>query len=274
MSITQYTDLAQKAVVVTGGAGGIGSAASLALAAQGATVWVADIDLEAAQRVASEADSLGGRGRAVRLDVADPDSWRQLAAQVEKDGPLHGLVNNAGVSRRLGILDTSPEVWESVLAINLSGVFYGMKYLAPALSMAGSASIVNISSVFGLMGYVSATYTATKWGVRGLTKTAAAELADKGIRVNSLHPGTIETPLMWQGDDNAFIEAMLRTVPAGRTAQPEELARTIIFLLSDDSAYTTGAEIAVDGGMSGGGLSHRILLDSKPQATLKAQTQQ
>lgn len=271
MSRTTYPDLAGKSIVVTGAAGGIGTGVTLALAEQGATVWVADLDIDGAELVAERANALAGHAHAVQLDVADVASWQRLAAQVEESGALHGLVNNAGISRRLGIVDTEPEVWQDVLAINLSGVFYGMKYLAPALSASGAASIVNISSVFGLMGYVSASYTATKWGVRGLSKTAAAEFADRGIRVNSVHPGTIETPLMWQGD-TTFIEAMLRTVPAGRVAQPAELARTILHLLSDDSSYTTGAEISIDGGLAGGGLSHRILVDAKPRSdTITAQ---
>jgi 3alpha(or 20beta)-hydroxysteroid dehydrogenase len=252
-----------KSVVVTGGGGGIGRALCLALAAEGAQVWVADINEEGARQAAAEVDAAGGTGRAVRLDVSDPGAWQNFARDVEQQGPLHGLVNNAGVSVRVGIAGTSVEDWQRVIGINLSSVFYGMKYLARALADAGSASVVNMSSVWGLMGYLSATYGASKWGVRGLSKTAALEFASQGIRVNSVHPGAINTPLMWQRDE-AFINATLNAVPAGRYAAPEELARVIVFLLSDASSYITGTEVVVDGGFSSGGLIHRILAEAKP----------
>lgn len=265
----EYELFSEQSIVVTGAAGGIGRGISLELAARGAHVWVADIDHASATAVAREVDAAGGVGRAVQLDVANPESWQRLAQAVADHGPLHGLVNNAGVSHRVGVVDTTVEDWERVIGVNLSGVFYGMKYLTPSLTDAGSASIVNISSICGLIGYLSASYGASKWGVRGLSKTGALEFADRGIRVNSVHPGAIDTPLMWKsGQDTAFIEETLKSVPVGRYASPEELARVVAFLLSDASSYITGTEIVVDGGLTSAGLYHRILSEAKPTAML------
>ncbi|MFV0434039.1 MAG: SDR family NAD(P)-dependent oxidoreductase [Leucobacter sp.] len=257
-----------RSFVITGGYGGIGAAQCVALGEEGATVWVAGRDSQKAEAIALEVSSAGGEGRTFPLDVADPSSWEGLAARVGEhgDGLLHGLVNNAGISHRVGVTNTTVDNWHRVLDTNLSGIFYGMKFLQPALAAAGSASIVNTSSVWGLIGYMSASYTATKWAVRGLTKTASAEFAEFGIRVNSIHPGPIETPLMWQQGDTDFINATLRTVPAQRTCEPSELANTVLYLLSDQAAYITGSEIAVDGGLTAAGLSYRILADAKPRS--------
>lgn len=256
-------DFAGRSVLVTGAAGGLGQADCSALAARGARVWVADIDEEAAHRVAEEIVARGDSARAALLDVADPDSWRHLAGQVEAEGPLHGLVNNAGVSLRLGIADTSVEQWQEVMDINLSSVFYGMKFLAPALVEAQGASVVNVSSIAGMVGYFSATYGTSKWGVRGLSKVGALELADRKVRVNSLHPGLTGTPLLHQAPDTSFVDASLKAVPEGRLASPDEIASVVCFLLSDESSYVNGTELVVDGGLTSGGLYHRILADLK-----------
>ncbi|WP_068255215.1 SDR family NAD(P)-dependent oxidoreductase [Janibacter corallicola] len=255
-------DFEGRSVVVTGGAGGLGRADCLALAGRGAHVWVADVDEAGAARVADECTGAGGAARAVRLDVADPASWAEVADEVEAEGALHGLVNNAGVSLRLGILDTSVEDWQRVMEVNLSSVFYGMKFLAPALVAAGGgASIVNVSSIAGMVGYFSATYGTSKWGVRGLSKVGALELAGRGVRVNSVHPGLTGTPLLHQAADTTFVDASLRAVPDGRLAEPEEIAGVVCFLLSDVASYVNGAELVVDGGLTSGGLYHRILTD-------------
>ena len=250
-----------RTVLVTGAASGMGRAESVALAAQGACVWMADLDGERAAEAAAEIAETGGSARAAALDVADPDGWRALHDRIaDEDGALHGLVNNAGVSHRFGITATEDADWRRVLDVNLSSVFYGMKYMAPLLRAAESASVVNVSSIAGMTGYFSAGYAAGKWGVRGLSKTAAMEFADAGVRVNSLHPGLVETPLLNSGSSD-FVAASLRSVPAGRTASPEELAATVLYLLSDASRYVTGTEIVVDGGLTSGGLYHRILDD-------------
>ncbi|HIZ97467.1 MAG TPA: SDR family oxidoreductase [Candidatus Janibacter merdipullorum] len=254
-------DFDGRSVVVTGAAGGLGRADCLALAARGAHVWVTDVDEGGAQGVVDEITASGGSARAAVLDVADPASWSLLAQAVEGSGPLHGLVNNAGVSLRLGIRDTTVEQWDQVMALNLSSVFYGMKFLAPALVRAQGASVVNISSIAGMTGYFSATYGTSKWGVRGLSKVGALELADDRVRVNSLHPGLTGTPLLHQAPDSSFVDASLASVPDGRLATPDEIASVVCFLLSDASSYVNGAELVADGGLTSGGLYHRILAD-------------
>ena len=254
-------DFEGRSVFVTGAAGGLGRAYCLALAARGAHVWVADLDEDGARGVAQEVSAAGGSARAVALDVADPQSWSRVTREVEQAGPLHGLVNNAGVSLRLGIEETSVEQWNQVMAINLSSVFYGMKFLAPALISANGASVVNVSSIAGLVGYFSATYGTSKWGVRGLSKVGALEFADRKVRVNSIHPGLTGTPLLHQAADSSFVDASLRAVPDGRLASTEEIASVVCFLLSDASSYVNGAELVADGGLTSGGLYHRILAD-------------
>lgn len=212
-----------RSVLVTGAAGGLGRADCLALAAEGAHIWAADIDVAAARTLIPELAEAGGSGQAVHLDVADMASWSALAAQVEPVGPLHGLVNNAGVSLRAGIADTTAEQWRRVMDINLSSVFYGLKTLTPALTRGaedGGAAVVNVSSIAGMVGYFSATYGTSKWGVRGLSKVGALELATHGIRVNSLHPGLTSTPLLHQAPDTTFVDESVRSVPAGRLAAP------------------------------------------------------
>lgn len=243
-------------IVVTGAGSGMGRAEALGLAGEGAEVLVADVDLDAARAVADEITAAGGTGRAHHLDVADPDAWEGLAATLDGKA-LHGLVNNAGVSFRKGIAETSVDDWRRVMDINLSSVFFGMKFLSGPLAHAGGASVVNVSSIAGMVGYFSASYGASKWGVRGLSKVASLEFAARGIRVNSVHPGLVDTPLLHSGDDR-FVDESLRSVPAGRVASPEEVARAVAFLLSDEASYINGTELVVDGGLVSGGIYHRI----------------
>jgi 3alpha(or 20beta)-hydroxysteroid dehydrogenase len=250
--------LAGRTVLVTGAAGGMGRAEALALGAEGARVWVADLAEEGGEEVAARIRAEGGSARSARLDVRDPAGWRELCDRIgREDGRLDGLVNNAGVSHRFGIEDTADEDWRRVVDVNLSGVFYGMKYTAPLLRGSGSASVVNVSSVAGMTGYFAAGYGASKWGVRGLSKVGALEFAGAGVRVNSLHPGLVDTPLLRSGADD-FVDESLRSVPAGRVAGADEIAEVVLFLLSDASRYVTGAEVVVDGGLTSGGLYHRI----------------
>jgi 3alpha(or 20beta)-hydroxysteroid dehydrogenase len=255
------TDFQGKTIVVTGAASGMGKAEAMALAAESAKVWVADISVDAGNAVVDEIVSEGGSARFYQLDVTDPKAWDGLAQIIEtEDGALNGLVNNAGVSHRFGIMDTSIEDWKRVMDINLSSVFYGMKSLAPLLGKAGGGSIVNVSSIAGMMGYFAAAYGASKWGVRGLSKTGSLEFAGQHIRVNSIHPGLVETPLLLSGSTQ-FVAESLKAVPAGRLAQAAEIADTVAFLLSDKSRYITGTEIVIDGGISSGGVYHRLMND-------------
>ena len=165
-------------------------------------------------------------------------------------GALHVLVNNAGVVSRVGIMDVSADEWRRVMDINLTGALYGMRAAAPLIRDSGGGAMVNISSTAGLLGYAGAAYVASKWALRGLTKTAAMEFTDWGIRVNSVHPAQVTDTAIAGNASAAYREVTARVIPLGRGARPEEVARVVLFLASDESSYVTGTEIAVDGGYS------------------------
>ena len=232
--------VAGKVVIVTGGGAGLGAAFVGALADQGAWVVVADQDLQAAQGVADEA---GERCVADRLEVSDEQSWAALVAMVEsRHGRLDGLVNNAGVVRRAALVDTSLEDFEAVLKVNATGTFLGMRAAAPLMRDSGGGSIVNIASTAGLTGVPGISgYTASKWAVRGLTRSAAVELAPWGIRVNVVAPGVVTTPMAARSA-TAVRNLMTRPGVVG------EVAPLVVHLISDDSSYSTGADFVVDGG--------------------------
>jgi 3alpha(or 20beta)-hydroxysteroid dehydrogenase len=233
--------LAGRTIVVTGAAGGQGAAEAAALAAEGANVIAADVDPVPA----------GPGIEPIVLDVSDPASWDALASTArERHGAVHGLINNAGITSRVRIGDVDLADWNRVLAVNVTGAMLGIQALL-ALMGAG-ASIVNVGSVAALTGHYTAAYTTSKWALRGLTQVAAMELGPRGIRVNAVHPGYIQTP-MTASAPPAFREANLALTPLGRAGRPEEVARLMAFLMSDDSSYLNGAEIAVDGGFAGGG---------------------
>ena len=237
---------AGKVALITGAASGIGWASAQALAAEGAHVVIADRDEELGRSRAAE---LGDDAAVfVPLDVSDPVSWDSaIDAGLTRFGVLDGLVNNAGIGGTGSVADTAPHSWRQVMSVNLDGVFYGMHAALPALCERRTASIVNVSSIAGLVGFKgSAAYAASKWGVHGLTKTAALELGEHGVRVNSVHPGSIATPL------TANLERGIGQIPAGRVGCPEEIAALIVYLISDESRFTNGASIAVDGGETAG----------------------
>ncbi|WP_447646893.1 SDR family NAD(P)-dependent oxidoreductase [Nocardioides zeae] len=201
-----------------------------------------------------------GRAAAYRLDVTDRAAWERLVTQVRTEhGALHGLVNNAGISRRLRFMDTGPDVWAQVMAINVDGPFHGMQTCAPLLRDSGGGSIVNISSIAGQIGYFSPSYSTSKWALRGLTKSAAGELAPWGIRVNSVHPGLVETPLLAGAD--GFVTSAVASIPFGRMGRPDEVTDVVRFLLGGGSSYMTGAELTVDGGLVSNGTYHRIVTE-------------
>ncbi len=237
--------LDEKVCLITGAARGQGAVEAKLFAEEGAKVWLTDVLDEDG---AAMAESAGGTYR--HLDVQNEDEWSALIDEiVSRDGRIDVLVNNAGIFRSGSMLDTSVEDFRNVMSVNCLGVFLGMRAVAGSMRDAGAGSIVNISSLAGLQAASGAfSYGTSKWAVRGMTKTAAVELARRGVRVNSIHPGLIETDML----DQLHIEPdrMTRRVPLGRTAAAREVATLALFLASDDSSYSTGSEFVVDGGLS------------------------
>ncbi|GAA3809209.1 SDR family NAD(P)-dependent oxidoreductase [Streptomyces coacervatus] len=225
-----------KVVVVTGAARGQGAAETDALTREGARVIATDVT-----------DAPGCR----RLDVTSDKEWARLAAELgESYGQVHGLVNNAGVTWRARIDDVRPEDMARVHAVNVTGPLLGIQHLTPL--MRAGASIVNVGSSAALTGHYPVAYTASKWALRGLSKTAALELGPRGIRINTVHPGFIETD-MTASAAPAFREANIRETPLGRTGTVDEITPLVVFLLSDEASFITGAEIPVDGGLTSHG---------------------
>jgi NAD(P)-dependent dehydrogenase (short-subunit alcohol dehydrogenase family) len=238
--------LAGRAALITGGARGQGAAHARRLAAEGATVLIGDV-LDALG--AETAATLGAGGldvSYVHLDVADPGSWRAAYDLVEaRFGRLDILVNNAGIVHVTELADESLDAWNRLLAVNLTGAFLGLKTMLPLLRKAARGVVVNTSSIFGPSGAVGyGAYAASKAGLLGLTRTAALELAPHGIRVNALVPGGVSTPMTADEPGGGVVPE----TPLGRRADPEELAAAVAFLVSDDAAFMTGAELVVDGG--------------------------
>jgi len=243
------TQLQDKVCLITGAARGQGAEEARLFASEGASVWLTDVLDEAGYAVAEECD-----GNYLHLDVRHEEDWRACVDKViDVSGRLDVLVNNAGIFRSGGISDTQPKQFEEVMSINCTGTFLGMRAVAPHMRAAGSGSIVNISSVAGLTATPMAiAYGASKWAVRGMTKAAAAELGKAGVRVNSIHPGIIETDMLHQvpGFEPGNVDRAIKRVPLGRVAEAREVARLALFLASDESAYCTGAEFVIDGGIT------------------------
>ena len=247
-----------KVVIVTGAARGMGAAEAALLAREGASVVVADILVEEARAVAADIERAGGSAVVTQLDVTSEESWAAtVALTLTTFGRVDALVNNAGISHRVGLMEIDLKIWDRVMAINLTGPLLGMRAVAPAMISAGEGSIVNVSSIAGLTAYPASAYSASKWGLRGLTKVAALELAP-ALRVNSIHPGLIDTPML---NDAPVVlkEAFVEGIPAGRAGRPEEVAALVLFLCSSGSSYLNGAEIAVDGGFAAAGQMRGVL---------------
>ena len=248
--------LAGKLIIVTGAGRGQGEAEAQRLAQEGATVIACDLTLGQQTRPGAASTKDAGPGRIVdhQLDVADEPSWITLRGRVESefDGALDGLINNAGVTSRVRLPDVELDDWNRVIAINLTGPMLGIKTLLGVFRE--GASIVNVGSVAGLTGHYTAAYTASKWGLRGLTRTAATELGPRGIRVNAVHPGFIHTPMTASAPES-FYDANLAVTPMARGGQPQEVADLMVFLMSDESRFLSGADIPIDGGQVAGGIS-------------------
>ena len=237
-----------KTVLISGGARGQGAAEARMIVAEGGKVVIGDVLEEQGRALAAE---LGSACVFLHQDVTEEADWDAAVQAAERlGGALHGLVNNAGIYVPKTLMETDKALFERHLAVNLTGCFLGMKAVVPAMQRAGGGSIVNISSTAGLRGSPGAiAYSSTKWALRGMTKAAAVDLAPRGIRVNSVHPGPIETDMIkvWSNEQRAV---RLGQIPMGRPGTAEDVARVVLFLLSDESAYMTGAELSVDGGVS------------------------
>ena len=234
-----------KVILISGGARGQGAAEARLCVAEGARVVIGDLLVAEGEKLAAE---LGAAAVFVRQDVTLEADWAAAVRAAEALGGLHGLVNNAGIYQPGTLMATDTELFERHMRINQLGCFLGMQAVVPAMERAGSGSIVNISSVAGLRGSPgSIAYSATKWALRGMTKSAAIDLAPRKIRVNSVHPGPIDTDMLNVRTPAQKVQR-LESVPMRRMGTADEVANLVLFLLSDESGYITGAEVAIDGG--------------------------
>jgi 3alpha(or 20beta)-hydroxysteroid dehydrogenase len=242
-----------KVAVISGAGRGQGAAEARLFAAEGAKVVLGDV-LDADLEVVAK--DIGDAAVAIHHDVTSQAGWADIVERaISSFGRIDVLVNNAGIFRRTPLADTTADSYMEVIRVNQLGVFLGMQAVAPAMTKAGGGSIVNVSSIAGLRGSAGTiAYSASKWAVRGMTKVAAIELAPFGIRVNSIHPGIIDTPmladLLITGD--AIKSAVAARIPIGELATADQVARLALFLASDDSDHSTGAEFVVDGGITAG----------------------
>ena len=237
--------LSGKIILISGGARGQGEAEARLFVAEGAKVVIGDVLEAQGKQLAAE---LGDTAVFVRQDVTKEQDWANAIEAAAAMGGLHGLVNNAGIYRPASLMETDTALFELHMRVNQLGCFLGMKAVVPLMEKSGGGSIVNISSVAGLRGSPgSFAYSATKWALRGMTKSAAVDLATRKIRVNSIHPGPIATEMLnvRTPEQNA---KRLETVPMKRQGTAEEVANLVLFLLSEESGYITGAEVAIDGG--------------------------
>jgi 3alpha(or 20beta)-hydroxysteroid dehydrogenase len=232
----------EKVALISGGARGMGAAHARALVAEGAKVVIGDILDDEGKALA---DEIGDAARYVHLDVTAAEDWdAAVAVAVNEFGKLNVLVNNAGIVALGSIGKFDMAKWQKVIDVNLTGTFLGMQAAVGAMKAAGGGSIINVSSIEGMRGAVMVhPYVASKWAVRGLTKSAALELGPQQIRVNSIHPGFIRTPMTKHFPDNML------TIPLGRPGESEEVSTFVVFLASDESRYATGAEFVMDGGL-------------------------
>ena len=241
-----------KVALITGGSRGQGAAEARLFANEGAAVVIADVLEEEGKQLEAEINETGGRALFVKLDVTSESDWQQcIADTVERFGKLDVLINNAGIYSRTMIEDTTVEEWERIMSVNTTGVFLGTKHAIPEMRRAGGGSIVNISSIAGLVGSPrGGAYTTSKGGVRLFTKSTAIQHAEEGIRANSIHPGPIDTEMIADNIGTPEgLAASLARVPLGRVGTVDDVAYGALFLASDEASYMTGSELVIDGGV-------------------------
>lgn len=242
-----------KVALITGAASGLGAAQAILFAREGAKVIIGDLQKELGHSVVRQIENEGGEAIFAHLDVADMDSWiTAVQATVQRFGKLTTLVNNAGIFHNAGVESETEEGWQRIILVNQTGVFLGMKACVPELLRTGNASIVNISSMYGLIGSPDAlSYHASKGAVRVMGKATALEFAKKGVRVNTIFPGQILTPILQEitVEQDAAIRA---AIPMGKIGEPNDIANGSLYFASDDAKYVTGAELWIDGGWYAG----------------------
>jgi NAD(P)-dependent dehydrogenase (short-subunit alcohol dehydrogenase family) len=230
------------------------------MAHAGAAVLIADVLESEGGALASELSAQGLQVRFIRHDVTSPESWRAVVADMKAwQGRLDVLINNAGIINRTTVGQTSLADWEKVLKVNLTGAFLGIQAVTEVMSESGGGSIVNISSNSAFSGHYDPAYTASKWGLRGLTRTAAMELAGRGIRVNAVCPGLVVTGL---NRGSPHLDPMISITPMGRSGSPEEIAELVLFLASDKSSFITGEDFVIDGGFTSGGVYRHVAVQT------------
>ena len=242
-----------KVALISGRARGMGAEEAKLFAREGAKVIIGDVLVEEGRQTEAEINETGGECKFVRLDVTDEAQWRNAVLEaVSQFGKLDILVNNAGIARVSGVEDTSEAEWDLLMGINSKGVFLGTKAAIPALRNAGGGSIVNISSIAGLVGGRTTAYAASKGAVRLLSKSTAVQYAGESIRANSVHPGVIESPMTLpiMLDTQDGCEQSAARHPMGRIGQPLDIAYGVLFLASDESSFMTGSELVIDGGLT------------------------
>jgi len=242
--------LKDKVAIITGAAKGMGAADARLFAKEGASLILCDIDEPSLKSIAAELSDQGSKVLAIVHNVASEKDWQELAKQAEKHfGKVDILINNAGILNVAGIEATDMQLWNKIIEVNQTGVWLGMKYIVPLMRKSGGGSIVNTSSVYGMIGTgTSAAYQATKGAIRTLSKTAAMEFIKDKIRVNTIFPGAIDTGMVSGEISEEATKQILSLIPLGRMGKAEEVAYGVLYLASDESSYVTGAELVIDGG--------------------------